>query len=135
MIDSLKDLNLNSKDSVEEISNKLESVLQISVFQLTEALQSSIQNRADELAQEFNLIAPYGDYSKSLENKDDILKFLKEEASQTKNWSLTSIEEHMTNSNLIQFNFINTAIDEGDACTGVVLLSKSGKIRHAFAQV
>ncbi len=132
MINSLKDLELSEDDTLEMVNTKVNNCLNLSLEDMQISLQNSLQQRCEEVAQDYRLIAPYGDYGKSIEDTQQIAQFLKEEASQSKNWKLQYIQDHETNSNLIQFNFANLSVDEGDSCYGVVLVSKSGKIRHSF---
>ena len=134
MINSLDDIDLQSNSKLEDIDQKLQQHLNISLLQLQNSLQDYLSNN-QKIAEDFNLIAPYGDYSKCHETPESISHFLKHEASQSKNWELQAISEHDTNSSLLQFTFANSAIDEGDSCTGIVLVSKAGKIKHTFAQV
>lgn len=133
MINSLIDLNLKPDSTLPDIDQKLQQHLNLSLQQLQSSLQDYLSNN-QKIAQEFNLIAPYGDYSKCHETRESICSFLKNEASQAKNWELQSVMDHDSNQSLLQFTFSNSAIDDGDSCIGIVLVSKSGKIKHAFAQ-
>jgi len=102
---------------------------------MTRALSDSLLERIEELAEELMNIAPYGDYSKLMEEKDGITKFLQDEASKPENWKIQFIEAKKEKDQLIEFVFFNKSVDDGDILKGFVFVGLSGKIRHAFAQV
>lgn len=145
MIDSIEDLELNEilKDfenlEVNEIEEKISSVLQeklgVSLESLRNSLSESVKNRAEELALDLPNIAPYNDYGQLLEDNDSMSAFLREEASKLENWFLKSLQDDSKNKTLIKFVFLNKAVDDGHVLEGIVFVNKSGVIRHAFAQV
>lgn len=145
MIDSIKDLELNEilkdfdKLEVNEIEEKIDAVLQeklgVGLENLRNALCESIKTRAEELALDLPNIAPYNDYGKLLEDNDSMATFLRDEASKLENWLLNSLQDDSKNKTLIKFLFLNKAVDDGHVLEGLVFVSKSGVIRHAFAQV
>ena len=74
-----------------------------------------------------------GNYEKLIEDNEGMAEFLKTEGHKPEHWELHYISCG-ENDALIQFMFMNKAIDQGDTFKGLVYVSKSGKIRHAFAQ-
>lgn len=145
MIDSIKDLGLDEilkdfdKLEVHEIEEKIDVALQeklgVGLENLRNALCESIKTRAEELALDLPNIAPYNDYGKLLEDNDGMAIFLRDDASKLENWLLNAIQEDSKNKTLIKFLFLNKAVDDGHVLEGLVFVSKSGVIRHAFAQV
>jgi hypothetical protein len=139
MIETIKDLDLDSLDLddellFEKIDEKLKEKLSISLEEMTSALRDFVIKRAEELVHDMPNIAPYNDYETMLEDNDSMALFLKNEASKLENWRLMCINEDPKNKSLIKFTFNNKAVDDGDILSGLVFVSKSGKIRHAFAQ-
>lgn len=135
MVESFKDLLPEDAKTPEEIDKVLQEKLGISLAEMSKALSDSVSERAEELAEDTMNIAPYGDYSKLIEEKEDILKFLQEEAIKFENWKIQFIEAKKEKDQLIEFVFFNKAVDDGDILKGFVFVGLSGKIRHAFAQV
>lgn len=143
MIDSIADLGLDEaitedlKD--EELEAKLDTLLQeklgVSLVSLKNSLHDSVKNRAEELALDLPNIAPYNDYGAMLEDNDSMSTFLRDEATKLENWVLYTISEDHKNKTLLKFLFLNKAVDDGKILQGLVFVSKSGVIRHAFAQV
>jgi hypothetical protein len=134
MIESIADLGLDEADKVEDIEKKLQEKLGITVKEMQEHLSSYVKEHAEELTHEFVNIAPMGKYDELLEDNDSMAEFLKTEAHKPEHWLLYSIRQNETNQTLISFDFKNAAVDEGESMEGFVFVSKSGKIRHAFAQ-
>jgi hypothetical protein len=145
MIDSIKDLGLdealedyeNLKDGEldERIDNILKEKLGLGLENLKTSLHESVKKRAEELALDLPNIAPYNDYGKMLEDNDSMATFLRDEAAKLENWLLFSIADDQKNQTLIKFLFLNKAVDDGRVLQGLVFVSKSGVIRHSFAQV
>lgn len=132
MIEKLEDLGIVEKDKEEDIDKKIQEKLGLGLTELKQALSLSIQEKADELVADIINIVPFGDYSKILEDKADMAKFMREEAIDPKHWQLYVVE--VTEHGMIKFMFVCTAVDDGDTMQGLVFVSNSGKIRHAFAQ-
>lgn len=132
MISKYEDLDLLSKDHIEQIDTKLQEKLGVCVYQLQQALEVPCSDKARELAENFRCIAPYGDYSKMLEDTESIFNFIKSEAYKSEHWFLTRV--YSTDGNLVAFRFLNKAIDDGKAVLGFVYVSYNGKVRHAFVQ-
>jgi dsDNA-binding SOS-regulon protein len=135
MINSIEELNLQPNDTIEVIDAKVKEKLNIFINDLKESLSNYLKYNSEKVCQEVANIAPNGDYSKLLETPEQMSSFLQQEASKPENWELHSILDCETNTSLIQFVFYNLSIDDGDVCRGNVFVSKSGKIRHAFAQI
>jgi len=135
MVESFKDLLPEEVKTPEEIDKVLQEKLGIGLSEMARALSDSLLERIEELAEELMNIAPYGDYSKLMEEKDGITKFLQDEASKPENWKIQFIEAKKEKDQLIEFVFFNKSVDDGDILKGFVFVGLSGKIRHAFAQV
>ncbi|CAB4196835.1 hypothetical protein UFOVP1290_355 [uncultured Caudovirales phage] len=139
MIESVKDigldeLDLKAEDLFEKVSAKLKEALGLSLDEIRAPLIESVKNRAEELTLDMPNIAPYNAYDKLIEDNDGMAEFLKTEASKSENWILSHIQEDSKNNTLLKFHFLNQAVDDGKSFVGLVFVSKSGKIRHAFAQ-
>lgn len=133
MIEKIEDLGLSDKESIEEISLLLKERLGISLEEIKLYLSSVVSSKADTIAKDFINIAPDGNYENLLRETEDIENFLKNEACKPEFWKLKYLSLKEPHS-LIDFVFYCTAVDDGDTFVGHVLVSKSGKIRHAFAQ-
>lgn len=134
MIEKFSELDLQPEDEMEVIEQKVKEKLGISIEEMRQALSSYVIENAEELTHEFVNMAPLGDYSKMLEDNDSMSEFLKTEAHKPEHWHLYSVRQSDANAALISFDFKNKAIDDGEIFSGFVFVSKSGKIRHAFAQ-
>ena len=139
MIESIKDLDLDSLDlEADDLDQKLDVLLQeklgIGLELIKTTLHDYVKNNAEQLALDLPNIAPYDDYGAMLEDNDSMATFLRNEASKLENWLLYSIQEDAKNTTLLKFTFKNPAVDDGKL-SGLVFVSKSGKIRHSFAQV
>lgn len=140
MIESIADLGLDDLDlEAEDLEDKLNTILLeklgIGLVEIKSSLHDSVKNRAEELALDLPNIAPYSDYGAMLEDNDSMAAFLREEASKLENWLLYSLQQDQKNETLIKFTFYNKAVDDGKVLLGLVFVSKSGKLRHSFAQV
>lgn len=133
MIDTIQDLGITDDTTDEQLSSIIKEKIGITLIELKEFLSEQVKNRVEEIVLDLINIVPYGNYAKLIEDNNGMIEFIKTEAIKIDNWRLESI--HLPkNEALIQFKFTNTAIDEGDTFEGSVYVSKSGKIRHAFAQ-
>lgn len=133
--DVLKNFDSDKEQKLEDLDKLLQEHLHVSLAQCTEALASSLQERAEEFVEELVTVAPYGDYGKLLEESDAILKFLQEEAYKPENWALELLGARSEKDQLIELIFRNKAVDDGEMLKGYVLVGLSGTIRHAFPQV
>jgi hypothetical protein len=131
MIEKFEDLNLEALDKEEQVDQKIKDKLGIDLLKIREALSECVKSRAEEMSLDILNIVPFGNYRDMIENNEEIAKFLKEEAHKAEHWKLHFIK---LDNNLIKFYFMCMAIDEGETFEGSVFVSKSGKIRHAFAQ-
>jgi hypothetical protein len=134
MVDSLQDLKLEDSDTLEEIYKKIQDGLGISVYDMRAALSKYVVDKAEELAKDFVNIIPFGDYDRIIEDYKPIVAFLRDHASKEDNWELYSATLCETNNTLISFYFKNLSVDDGEALSGFVYVSFSGKIKHTFAQ-
>lgn len=132
-MDVLDDLGFIEGAGIEEWDLKLQEKLGLKIIDLQNALCDWIKRNAEELSQEFVNIAPSGDYARLLEDNDSLAVFLKEESAKPEHWKLFGMKPS-DNPNMIQFMFDCTVVDDGDTFKGFVFVSKSGKIRHSFAQ-
>jgi len=132
-------LNIAKEDTPEQREAKIEAVLGVSIEKMRQALEKKIQEQADKLVPDLINVAPYGDYGNLIEDSDKIIGFLKEEASQAKNWKITAITldggERLGESDGFGFSFVNTAVDEGDLLYGRVFVGGGGEIRHVMVYV
>lgn len=133
MIVNFTDLDLKKDDPIEIIGQKVQDKLGVSLDDLQKVIGAKVAETASTLAADMPCIAPFGDYSKLLDKSELIEDFLKTEACKPDHWTLQVIAENQTNKTLIQFTFTCKAIDSEDF-KGFVFVSKSGKIRHSFAQ-
>jgi len=140
MIESVKDLGLDELDQEDEnfvplFEERIKERLGVSCQEIKESLSKAIIKTAEELSLDLPNIAPYGSYEKLLEDNDSMSEFLKTEASKPENMIIYSIQEDNKFKNLFKFTLYNRAVDEGESLIGFVYVSKTGVIRHAFAQV
>lgn len=124
-----EDLNISCKDDESVINEKLLSNLGVSLLDLKKELCLYVSNNSFELAKEIKVIFPYGDYSKMIENKEEISLFLKEEASKIDNWILFKVAP---NEDLMNFTFACLPVNEDFEFKGHVFISLNGKIKHSF---
>lgn len=134
MIEKFEDLELDTCDTLESIELKLQEKLSIDTQTMKEALSNFVVQNAENLSKEFVSLAPFGDYSKLLEDSKDIMGFLKSSAHKPEYWKLAGVRAPEEGKNLLTFNFSNTAMDESDIFEGFVYVSFEGKIKHVFAQ-
>lgn len=147
MIESVNELDLefeetDQKLSLEEfralveskLNDKLTEKLGISLTEVKQALSDSLKNGADALSLDMLNVAPYDDYGEFLEDAPSIAEFLKTEATKLENWQFKSLSQDPRDKNLLKFKFYSKAVDEGKTLGGLVFITKSGKIKHAFAQ-
>ena len=137
MIESLKDLELDKIDMkdpnyLELVEATLKEKLGVGFEELTAPLIAYVHSHAEELSLKFPNIAPRGDYSKLIEDNDGMSDFLKS-LNQSSDWKILAIDDD-PKFNLLKFSFVSVAVDEGESLEGFIYLSKSGQIRHAFAQ-
>lgn len=130
-----KFLGLTDEDTIETVAVKTQEKLGTSIGQMQEALSKAVLSRAEELTLDFPNIAPLGDYEKLIEDNDGMTEFLKTEGHKPEHWKLYGINVSDLNKNLLSFIFHNMVVDDGSTFKGFVFVSKSGKIKHAFAQV
>jgi len=135
MVEKFTDLKFTEAKSKEEIDQILKDNLGIGLSECSQVLSDSLNQRAEELVEDFINIIPYNDYSKILEGKEDILKFLRKESIKNENWELQFVEVKKEQDQLMELVFFNKSVDDGDILKGFVFLGLSGKIRHAFVQV
>ena len=132
MVADFKEVPLDDAKTAEDFDKAFREALGIGLSECSEALTAHLLENAGEMAEELINIAPYGDYEKVTEDKDLILKFLKEESSKVENWKLEFVD---AKGQLMELVFFNKSIDDGDILKGFVFVGISGKIRHAFSQV
>ena len=134
MIEDFKELNFSEKDKIEDVDNLIKEKLGHSFLEMKEMISSYVKEKCEEISLDMINIIPYGQYDKIIDDNDNMAIFLKEEASKVENWEIYSFMQNSTNQNLIQFIFNNKSVDDGDTLRGHVFISKSGVIRHVFAE-
>jgi hypothetical protein len=132
--DLLEGLSVEKLDSIDQVESQIKEKLGVSFDDLKRSLSEYVIANSDELATQFVNISPFGDYSKMLEEKDGMAKFLKTEAHKIENWRILGLTPTDSQEELITFQFANKSIDDGDVFDGFVYVSFQGKIKHAFAQ-
>jgi len=135
MVETFKDLVGEDVKTPEDIDAKLKEKLGIGLQEMSYALCDSLRQRAEEVAEDCYSVAPYGDYSKMIEDPEGVAKFFRDEASKPEHWKLEYLEVRKKGDQLIEFVFTNSAVDDGDILKGFVFVGFSGTIRHAFCQV
>jgi len=136
MVSDFKELDLLVTDeSPEQWDAKVQEKLGLSFADMKNALSQYVKDKAEKLALTFINIAPFGDYDLLIEDNDGMVNFLKTEACKPEHWSIESVYNNPKNPSLLQFTFYCTVIDDNDIFKGHVYVSKTGSIRHAFAQV
>jgi hypothetical protein len=136
MLESFKDLKLDKDiETVEKLVECILSQVDLKLEDCYEVLTASLKQRAEELLVDIENIAPYGDYSSLIENPNQFLPFLQNEAAKPENWELSFIDTIKGNDKLLEFIFVNKALDDGDLLKGFVFVSPNGKVRHAFCQI
>lgn len=134
MIEKFEDLGLEPHNLLEEVEPKIQEKLGLTIQEMKEAISASVIENADELATEFVNIAPLGDYSKLLEDNEEMAEFLKTEAHKAEHWHLSGIRVLDEKKKILTFYFDNDSVDDGDLFKGFAYVSFEGKIKHAFAQ-
>lgn len=136
MIEDIKDLKLQElKDDFkeEDVDALIVEHLGTPLLNMKEAICKFVNEKAEELTHDFNNIAPHGKYDELIEDNDGMAEFLKKDASNPEFWKIQSISP-VTDKPMLNFCFVCTAVDDGEEFKGYVFVSKSGVIRHAFAQ-
>ena len=136
MIDSIQDLGITGAEEMNQIDDCLHDKLGISLADMTCLLQTCLQERAKEIADEFLVMMCYGDYGKILEDQSKMAHFLQHQASEPDNWKLMAIGESQDPKmpDMIEVVFANMAVDEGESVEGYVFLNYAGKVLHVFVQ-
>lgn len=134
MIEKVEDLGLGDKLTPEEADLILKEKLGLSLADMAGALQLYTQDHAEELAANFIIIIPHGDYDRLLEDPKKIAQFIREEASKPESWTGKTLRLHNDKKQppMIKVTFTNKVVDEGDSMEGYVFVSFAGKILHAF---
>jgi hypothetical protein len=137
MAESFKEMLVSMREIKEEekIDSTLREKIGIGFSECAQALSDSLIKRIDEVVGDLPSLAPNGDYSKLVEDKEVMAKFLLEEASKPEHWKFEIMSIRKEGDQLLEVMFLNNAVDDGDILKGFVFLGLSGKIRHAFAQV
>ena len=136
MIEKFEDLELTDDiDTTEKVDIKLQEKLGLSVASLQDILSKWLLDNAETLTLDFANIAPLGNYENLLEDNDGMANFLKSEAHKPEHWILHAVRMSPNDKhNLIVFDFVNKAVDDGDVLKGLVFVSLQGKVKHVFAQ-
>jgi hypothetical protein len=134
MIDKIEDLVFTEEQTEEQIDQMVKDKLGIGFAEMAEHLSQYIEEKAEELAQNYVTVVAYGDYGKILEGDDKIAQFFRQEATKPDSWVpfklLSSTDPKYPN--MVEVAFINRAVDEGDSMMGYVFVSFAGVVRHSF---
>ena len=118
----------------EKLSEDLKQASSVSLDDVVVQLAQSLVEKIDEIGQAPRAIAPFGDWAKIIEGTPKIKAFMLEECVKPETWKLVSMARHDNNENIYKLYFANVAVDDGDSVGGVAYVTKSGKIKLAFAQ-
>lgn len=123
----------------EEVNQRLDAVfvekLGVGITALKEVVSKTLVEKASQIVQEMARLVPFDDYDRMIEDRDQMVDFLRTEAFKMEHWHFHSINEDRKNKNLLQFVFENAAVDDGRVLQGIIFTNKSGVIRHSFVQV
>lgn len=128
-----EDLNLDVSDTEEIINEKIKNSLGISISDIKNEVCLYMKDKSELLLNKIVNIIPYNDYGKILEEKSDILNFLKNECSSPETWDILGINS-LKDKNLLTFEFNNSIVDEGNSLSAYVVIDAKGKIKHIFAE-
>jgi hypothetical protein len=134
MIEKWADFEIEEEDTMEQVQSKIQAKLGIEISYLAERLSSYVQENAATLIEDFPNIAPFGDYSKLIENPKEMIQFLMSEAHKPEHWKLQVVRVNDLSPTLLTFEFGNKAIDDGDTCSGFAYVNFAGKLKHFFVQ-
>jgi len=134
MVSDFKELDFASDETPEQWDAKIQEKLGISLADMKSALSQYVKDKAEKLSSTFINIAPFGDYGLLMEDHEEMVKFLRTEVCKPEYWTVESAYTNPDSPSLLQFTFCCTVIDDGDTFKGHVYVSKTGIIRHAFAQ-
>jgi hypothetical protein len=136
MIEKVEDLGLGDKLTSEETDQILKEKLGLTLADMAGALQTYTQDHAAELAANYIIIIPHGDYGCLIDDPNKITLFILEEASKPESWKAKTLRLHNDKKQppMLKITFANKAVDEGDSMEGYVFVSFAGKILHAFVQ-
>lgn len=136
MIESFESLGITGEEDVEQLDTIFQEKIGIGFMDMVALLNESLHDRAKEIAAQFLVMTPNGDYFNLLEDQPKIAEFLRGLASKGENWHPvyvgTSRDPKLPN--MIEVLFANKAVDDGDALMGYVFLNYAGKVLHVFVQ-
>jgi len=118
----------------EKLNQIMKDKLGVSLIEMKEVLSKKTIERAQDLTVEMKNIAPYADYSKLIENNDEMAEFMRTEGHKWENWKVKSIAQDPKFTPLLKVQFQNSSVDEGSTIFGTVFVSKSGIVRHSMVQ-
>src|SRR5271154_4795667 len=135
MIEKAEELGLKTDTTIQELDEIFQEKLGVSLADMTSALQLYVQQHAEELASNFLVMVPNGNYGGLLEDQDKMANFLRKEASLPDNWipNMLASRKDPKYPDMLKITFDNQAVDDGDSLLGFVFISSTGKILHAFA--
>jgi hypothetical protein len=134
MIQTFDDLVFPDKATPEQIEQIVKDKLGIGFPEMAAPLSKYVQDKAEELAQNYITVVCYGDYGKVIEGDAKIAEFFRTEAHKPEHWAPAGLfaSKDSNQPEMIEVVFKNTAVDEADSMTGFVFVSFAGAIRHAF---
>lgn len=130
---NFNDLNLSKTETEEQIDLEIKEKLGISLMEIKQAICFYTEIHCEELSKQFRNIAPNGNYSLLMEDESKMAVFIKEECSKVESWKLIEVKSSEKDSELLEFIFINSFVDDGESMNGYAYVGAAGKIRHAFS--
>lgn len=132
---SFDDLNLSPEDTLDTALPKIVEMMGISVEEIKTSVLSSVSRKYEDIAKEFPNLAPYNNYKKLMTEKPEISEFIKTECIKPENWKLARIKlTKLGETDMMQFTFDCTAMDEENPLKGFVFVNKNSKVKYSFAK-
>lgn len=134
-MESFEDLNFTKDETLETILPKIQEKMGITPEDLKVSVLNSVSKRYEEIAQDFPNLAPYNKYKEMLTEKSDMAEFIKNECVKPENWKLFQIKlTKLGETDMLQFTFDCTAMDEENPLKGHVFVNKNSKVKYSFAK-
>jgi hypothetical protein len=142
--DLQKYFGLERGDAREVRMQKIESTIGMTMLDLQAKVGEACRDRAEELSLELTSIAQHGDYDKMIEDRPEMIKFLKTDCFKSEAWDFSGVSGE---GQLLKFEFRCVAIDGdkyfdeenpqfNETLFGVVIFGmKTKEIRHCFVSV
>lgn len=126
------DLELTPSMNEKELNLKIKEKLNVTLLLLKKNLCSFIKKNLNTLSKNVISIAPFNDYSRFVNEPEDVLKFIKEEVCKSKNWKIVAVTPIVNNDKqLVKFQFNCIAADDGNIFKGYIYVDNEGSILHS----